>query len=182
VSSPPSILSSSASHRLFTALLVRFAGGVVKLQGVGESSGPEGSVGEDSGTRGAGTTWFVASPPAVFRRRRRRRRQRWAIGAGVLDGGARSRQESEISWEPEALRIATRAVKPLATHSSYKWKKSSLGEKEDCRGLLVAFTLSRTTLAQDGAALESEGSEPAGGVSRPFLNPPSTPVKGEAGR
>jgi hypothetical protein len=59
VSSPPSILSSSASHRLFTALLVHFAGGgdhEGKLRGVGESSGPEGSVGEDSGTRGAGTT------------------------------------------------------------------------------------------------------------------------------
>jgi hypothetical protein len=85
-------------------------------------------------------------------------RRRWAIGAGVLNGGARSRQESEISWEPEALRIATRAVKPLAMHSSYKRKKSSLGEKEDCGGWLVALTPSCTTLAQDGAALESEGS------------------------
>ncbi len=71
VSSPSSILSSSASHCRFTALLVRFAGGgdgVVKLRGVGESSGPEGSVGEDSGTRGACTSWFVTSPTAVFRR------------------------------------------------------------------------------------------------------------------
>ena len=44
VFSPSSILSSSASHRLFTALLVRLAGGgdgVIKLRGVGESSGPE---------------------------------------------------------------------------------------------------------------------------------------------
>jgi hypothetical protein len=98
----------------------------------------------------------------------------------MLDGGARSRQESEISWEPEALRIATRAVKPFATHSSYRWKKSSLGE--NCRGLLVAFPPSRTALAQDGAALESEGSEPAGRVTPSFLNPPSTPVQGEAGR
>jgi hypothetical protein len=82
VSSPPSILSSSASHRLFTALLVRFAGGgdgVVRLRGVGESSGPKGSVGEDSGPRGACTTWFVASPTAVFRGRRRRRQRRWAV-------------------------------------------------------------------------------------------------------
>jgi hypothetical protein len=50
----------------------------------------------------------------------------------------------------------------------------------------VALTLSRTTLAQDGTALESEGLEPAGRVvycclSPPFLNLPSTPVKGEAG-
>jgi hypothetical protein len=82
VFSPSSILSSSASHRLFTALLVRLAGGgdgVVKLRGVGESSGPEGLVGKDSGTRGACTTWFVASPTAVFRGRRRRRRRRWAV-------------------------------------------------------------------------------------------------------
>jgi hypothetical protein len=82
VFSPSSILSSSASHRLFTALLVRLAGGgdgVIKLRGVGESSGPEGSVGEDSGTRGACTTWFVASPTAVFRGRRRRLRRRGAV-------------------------------------------------------------------------------------------------------
>jgi hypothetical protein len=84
VSSSPSFLSSLASHCLFTAFLVRFAGGgdgIGKLRGnedsgVGESSGPEGSGGEGLGTRGAvgvgvaDTTWFVASPTAVFRRRR----------------------------------------------------------------------------------------------------------------
>jgi hypothetical protein len=90
----------------------------------------------------------------------------------VLDGGAH---------------IATRAVKPLATNSSYKRKNSSLGERAACGGWLVALTPSRTTLAQDGAAPESKGSEPAGRLvycclSPPFLNLPSTPVKLEAGR
>jgi hypothetical protein len=51
----------------------------------------------------------------------------------------------------------------------------------------VSLNPSRTALAQDGAALESECSEPAGRavyccLSPPFLNPPSTPVRGEAGR
>jgi hypothetical protein len=88
----------------------------------------------------AAATWFVASPMAVFRRRWHRRRQHWAIGAEVLDGGARSRQENKISWEPVALRIATQAVMPLAMYSSYKRKNSSLREKEDCGGWLVALT------------------------------------------
>ncbi len=90
-------------------------------------------------------------------RRTPQRRQRWATRAEVLDGGARKRQESEISWVPVALRIATRAGKPLATHSSYKLKNSSLGGRAACGGWLVALTPSRTTLAQDGAVLESEG-------------------------
>ncbi len=51
----------------------------------------------------------------------------------------------------------------------------------------MALAPSRTILAQEGAALESEGSEPAGRVvhccvSPPLLNLPSAPVKGEAGR
>jgi hypothetical protein len=125
-----------------------------------ESSDGEGS--ETSGAVGVGAaaaTWFVASHTVVFRRRRR-----LATGAEVLDGGARRRQESEISWVPAALRIATRAVKPLATHSLYKRKNFSLRERAACGGWLVALTPSQTTLAQDGAALESEVSEPAGRV------------------
>jgi hypothetical protein len=62
----------------------------------------------------------------------------------VLDGGARRRQESEISRVPAALCIATRALKPLAKHSLYKLKNSSLGERSDCGGWLVALTPSRT--------------------------------------
>ncbi len=58
-------------------------------------------------------------------------------------------REGEISWVLAALRIATRAVKPLATHSSYKRKNSSLRERAACGGWLVALTPSRTTLAQD---------------------------------
>ncbi len=105
----------------------------------------------------------------------------------MLDGGARSRQESEITWEPVALHIAMLAVKSLATHSLYKRNNSSLWEKVDCGGWLVTLNPSRTTLAQDGAALESEGSEPAGRVvycclSPPFLHLPSTLVMGEARR
>jgi hypothetical protein len=51
----------------------------------------------------------------------------------------------------------------------------------------VALAPSRTTLAQEGARLESKGSEPAGRVVHccvppPLLSLPSTPVKGEAGR
>jgi hypothetical protein len=105
----------------------------------------------------------------------------------VLDGGAWSLQESEITWEPAALCIATLAVKSLATHSSYKRNNSYLGEKVGCGGWLVALNPSRTILAQGGTGLESEGLEPACRVvycclSPPFLNLPSTPVTGEAGR
>jgi hypothetical protein len=105
----------------------------------------------------------------------------------VLDGGARSQQEREITWELAALRIATLAEKSVATHSSYNWNNSSLREKVGCGGRRMVFNPSRTTLAQYGAALESEGLEPAGRVvycclSPPFLNLPSTPVMGEAGR
>jgi hypothetical protein len=71
----------------------------------------------------------------------------------------RRRQESVISSVPAALRIATRAVNPLATHSSYKRKKSSLTEGSACgsSSVLLSFAPPRTTLAQDGAVLESEG-------------------------
>ncbi len=54
--------------------------------------------------------------------------------AEVLDGGAQRRQESEISWMPAALHIATRAVKQLAMHSSFNRKNSSLGERAACGG------------------------------------------------
>ncbi len=127
---------------------------------------------EISGAVGVGAataTWFYASHTVVFRRQRHCRRQHWATGAEVLDGGAQRQQESKISWVPAALRIAMRAVKPLPTHGSYKRSPPS-----------------RTTLAQDGTALESKGSEPAGRevhccLSPPYLNLPSTPVKGEVG-
>jgi hypothetical protein len=82
--SSPSYLNSSASQRLFTAFLVRFAGGG---EGIGEKrgskdsgsgcSGGECSGHEDSGGKGsesggvvgAGTavaTWFATSPNVVF--------------------------------------------------------------------------------------------------------------------
>ncbi len=173
---PPPPRSLTVRPRLFTTFLVCFAGG----RSGGECSGP-------ARARRPVAQSERAQPPL---RGSSHRTQSYSKGGGigqVLDGGARTRQERELSWVPAALCIVTRAVKPVVMHSSCKLKNSSLGERAACGGWLVALTPSLTTLAQDGAALESKGLEPAGRVvycclSPPFLNLPSTPVKREAGR
>jgi hypothetical protein len=82
--------------------------------------------------------------------------------------------------------MATRVLSPLATHCSYKLKKSSLRtvavaevEAERGGGVSRALAPSQTMLAQDGPAQESgvmAGMDPARRV------PPSTPCKGEEER
>jgi hypothetical protein len=88
-SSTPTPLSSSISHRLLAAFLVRFAGGG---EGVGCGSTGEGSGGTgggSSGRDGAGEDAVggrevrvgAAAFPSRARRRGRRRRRRLRVGA-----------------------------------------------------------------------------------------------------
>jgi hypothetical protein len=94
VSSSPSYLNSSASQHLFTAFLVRFAGGG---EGIGEKCGGD-VTGVGAIEAGMAVTMrFAASPMVVFRWRRRRRRRRRAAGVAVLVDRARRRQERMIS-------------------------------------------------------------------------------------
>ncbi len=88
---------------------------------------------------------------------------------------------------PAALRIVMRGCEPIGdaelklTEEVLSWRNIRLRKR---KGTADA-RLSQTKLAQDGAALESEGLE--GRVVcccwlPPLLSLPSTPVKGEAGR
>jgi hypothetical protein len=82
-SSTPTPLSSSISHRLLTAFLVRFAGGGegVGCGSTGEGSGAGGTGGGSSGQGGAGEDVVggreVRVRAAVFTSRPRRRGRRW---------------------------------------------------------------------------------------------------------
>ncbi len=74
-----------------------------------------------------------------------------------MEKGGESEQVNEASCRPASWRTAKRALSPLATHRSYRVRKSSLvtaavDVKGRIGGEVLGFESSRTKLGHEGAA------------------------------
>ncbi len=101
------------------------------------------------------------------------------VGAAMAIGDENRLHDSIISCCPAARHMATWPLSLLAPQRSYRQRKSSLVTEADIgggSGSILALALSRTMLAQEGAALESNGSAGAVG-SNWWVSPTPPPLR-----